>query len=32
MNLYRAVDNGGGTVEFWLSEHRDRSAAQSALP
>jgi len=28
MYLYRAVDSSGDTVEFWLSEHRDLSAAK----
>ena len=28
MYLYRAVDSSGDAVEFWLSEHRDLSAAK----
>lgn len=28
MYLYRAVDSNGDTGEFWLSEHRDLSAAK----
>ena len=28
MYLYRAIDSNGDTVEFWLSEHRDLSAAK----
>jgi transposase-like protein len=31
MYLFRAVDSGGQTVDFYLSETRDREAAKSFL-
>ena len=31
MNLYRAIDSVGDTVEFWFSEHRDLPAAKQFL-
>ncbi|NLB77347.1 MAG: IS6 family transposase, partial [Clostridiaceae bacterium] len=29
--LYRAVDSSGKTVDFWLSEHRDKDSARRFL-
>ncbi len=29
--LYRAVDSDGKTIDFWLSEHRDKSSARKFL-
>jgi putative transposase len=31
MYLYRAIDSKGDTVEFWLSERRDLTAARRFL-
>ncbi|NLB77344.1 MAG: IS6 family transposase, partial [Clostridiaceae bacterium] len=29
--LYRAVDSSGKTIDFWLSEHRDKDSARRFL-